>query len=761
MPVLISMKMRWRKNHPAATTATQTITARNSSSCHHLSWRTGYWRMKLLPWIKKCHLSYREPSLHRTVKFVIRLCFRKETRELFMFDLMPHLLCFHFRDRTRTGEEAVAVADGVSLAERPDDSWAAKPRGGSHWSAEHQGRAAGHSQGTPWRGRQGTHRKEKDGGSPHGGKGQVRQRIRTGSWFSAQIGQFRAPYDLGVRSFFKFGQWLWKMCACRVLQDHTTSSGVQNQALDSLKDKLQETEEALRKEQENNRQVQVIQDRDKECVTHWRFFKCAQDHWCRFIFCLENSKSRCRDRVNTRTNSTVLQNRWVQHRGKLLTKGKGSQNSVHNWKQQKLKSKKADASSTITKKRRHEFFRWELLSGTSGSRKTCWCPAAQHPLAKIDKTGNERQQRVISQDDKAKVHNSPGHRSKPVFVFQSKDKLISSLKEGSSGDSSSDSHISFAELEECRQERDMYREELNQQRMTVESLRTEIQVDSVFRSSVLLVDERKRQRVRSAVQSFTSRLANCSFLIKHLISFQDLEVQLQTETGSLSDQIRALEDQLSVEKQRREDAEQENASQKQVRMQQFYLFCCKTNMFWKTKKWTLTWNLIVIGVEIRTWRTLETKVGIQKQNTRQGSRNRKTAEPGLLGFCFVFIIFCAQNEFLLSMWLVFTVSADNKKLQHDKPDWIRKPVTCLDGKSDTQTDDAGSLEHGKKLAGSSARATGGDAQNCMHAFWQILLAKTRREKLTVVLAHHLLFYRLNTRTCIWVAVHTPIPLTLQ
>ena len=63
-----------------------------------------------------------------------------------------------------------------------------------------------------------------------------------------------------------------------------------------------------------------------------------------------------------------------------------------------------------------------------------------------------------------------------LYILQSKDKLIASLKEGSIGDSAGEAHVSSAELEECRQERDMYRDELNQHRMTVESLRTEIQV---------------------------------------------------------------------------------------------------------------------------------------------------------------------------------------------------------------------------------------------------------------------------------------------
>ena len=53
------------------------------------------------------------------------------------------------------------------------------------------------------------------------------------------------------------------------------------------------------------------------------------------------------------------------------------------------------------------------------------------------------------------------------------------LKEGTIGENASETHVSSAELEECRQERDMYRDELNQHRMTIESLRTEIQVQQL------------------------------------------------------------------------------------------------------------------------------------------------------------------------------------------------------------------------------------------------------------------------------------------
>ena len=60
-------------------------------------------------------------------------------------------------------------------------------------------------------------------------------------------------------------------------------------------------------------------------------------------------------------------------------------------------------------------------------------------------------------------------------LLQSKDKLIASLKDGS-GMSGQDSGISVAELEEMRQERDMFREEVHRSQMALENLRSEVAV---------------------------------------------------------------------------------------------------------------------------------------------------------------------------------------------------------------------------------------------------------------------------------------------
>ena len=50
----------------------------------------------------------------------------------------------------------------------------------------------------------------------------------------------------------------WLLFSCRILQDHTDSSGMHSQALDSLKQKLVEVEEALKREQEAYKQAQVL-----------------------------------------------------------------------------------------------------------------------------------------------------------------------------------------------------------------------------------------------------------------------------------------------------------------------------------------------------------------------------------------------------------------------------------------------------------------------------------------------------------------------
>jgi len=66
-----------------------------------------------------------------------------------------------------------------------------------------------------------------------------------------------------------------------------------------------------------------------------------------------------------------------------------------------------------------------------------------------------------------------------LFIVQSKDKLIASLKEGAAGNSD-DAGVSFAELEELKHEKDMLKEELQHSRMTIETLRADLQVPVTY-----------------------------------------------------------------------------------------------------------------------------------------------------------------------------------------------------------------------------------------------------------------------------------------
>ena len=45
---------------------------------------------------------------------------------------------------------------------------------------------------------------------------------------------------------------------CRILQDHTSASGVHNQALESIKFKLTEAEQSLQREKESYQTAQVL-----------------------------------------------------------------------------------------------------------------------------------------------------------------------------------------------------------------------------------------------------------------------------------------------------------------------------------------------------------------------------------------------------------------------------------------------------------------------------------------------------------------------
>lgn len=209
----------------------------------------------------------------------------------------------------------------------------------------------------------------------------------------------------------------------RILQDHTDSSGMHGQALDTLKSKLVEVEATLKREQEA--------------------YKRAQQEFCE------------------------RQSRLEEEQRSL-----------------------AEALTTSERKYNEEKTRVSEISIQMKTHK--------------------------SNSDSAKQELSD-YKDKATRILQSKERLIASLREGS-GAAGEMAGVSSLEYDSVKQERDMFRDELQHSRMTVDSLRVEL---------------------------------------------QDLEGQLQRDSDEANDQIRSLEDNLLVEKRRREEAEHELLKQKQ------------------------------------------------------------------------------------------------------------------------------------------------------------------------------------------------------
>ncbi|XP_053376970.1 golgin subfamily A member 5-like isoform X4 [Mercenaria mercenaria] len=146
-------------------------------------------------------------------------------------------------------------------------------------------------------------------------------------------------------------------------------------------------------------------------------------------------------------------------------------------------------------------------------------------LATAEKKYSDEKSRVIELNNQVKSMRSnldaakqelSEYKEKATRILQSKERLIASLREGS-GASGEAAGVSSLEYDTVKQERDMFKEEIQQARMTVENLRVEL---------------------------------------------ADVESQMQQEDDTAKDTIRSLEDNVSEEKQRREDAEQELLKQK-------------------------------------------------------------------------------------------------------------------------------------------------------------------------------------------------------
>ncbi|XP_071159170.1 golgin subfamily A member 5-like [Mytilus edulis] len=209
----------------------------------------------------------------------------------------------------------------------------------------------------------------------------------------------------------------------RILQDHTDSSGMHSQALDSLKQKLAEVEDSLKAEQQSYKQAQ------QESVGRQGLLEKEQKTFTDALTLAEKKASDDRTKVKDLTNQLKL--------------------ARHN------------------------------------------LDCAKQELAE--------------------------YKEKATRILQSKERLIASLREGS-GASGESVGVSNLEYDSVKQERDMFREELQHSRMTAENLGLEL---------------------------------------------QEIESQLQQDNDSANEQIRSMEENLQEEKRIRLDFEQEILNQKQ------------------------------------------------------------------------------------------------------------------------------------------------------------------------------------------------------
>ncbi len=172
------------------------------------------------------------------------------------------------------------------------------------------------------------------------------------------------------------------------------------------------------------------------------------------------------------------------------------------------------------------------------------------------------------------------YKLKAAKILQSKDKLISSLKEGlsgaaASGDNNADAassssssstsatplsdyKMNLIEIEELRSERDFLKEELFSKNSQIDSLKTELQV--------------KGHYYAPKSWAFDSILISMNKIKK------DLDSQTGSEIESLKDQIHIVQDNLLEERQKRDTSEMDIRNLRQeLQYAQEELYKHKTN----------------------------------------------------------------------------------------------------------------------------------------------------------------------------------------
>ena len=92
-----------------------------------------------------------------------------------------------------------------------------------------------------------------------------------------------------VLLFQKLNRCSNKCCDCRILDDHTSVSGVQSQALDSIKDKLNDAELALQHEKHARARLEVcakletLYNNNNICTSSIAPFQHHRCSWCRTV----------------------------------------------------------------------------------------------------------------------------------------------------------------------------------------------------------------------------------------------------------------------------------------------------------------------------------------------------------------------------------------------------------------------------------------------------------------------------------------------
>uniref|UniRef100_A0A3Q1JI66 Golgin subfamily A member 5 n=1 Tax=Anabas testudineus TaxID=64144 RepID=A0A3Q1JI66_ANATE len=167
----------------------------------------------------------------------------------------------------------------------------------------------------------------------------------------------------------------------RIMQDHTEGSSMQSKALETIQERLRETEQALRREQDSYRQMQ----------------------------------------------------------------------NEYSSRLSKLEAERQTLAETVTAAERR---------------------AAEEKLRVDDIQQQLKSAKAAAESVKQELQD---YKHKASRILQSKEKLISSLKEGSGLDTLDGSGAMALELEELRHEKDMQREEVQKLQGQVQTLRTEIQ----------------------------------------------------------------------------------------------------------------------------------------------------------------------------------------------------------------------------------------------------------------------------------------------